>query len=426
MDLQLFEPLLNFSRKRKKLLLLLAAAGLSGYGAYKVYHIPSVARKRQRLFNLVGALVSVAELVADSAETAGVVSRDLKQFLQSDSDEIPNSLRQISKIARSNEFSESVVRVTEAFTVGILRGYRISATSGVQESRGSSSFTDQVLERFFSTAGSGFASVVVGSFARNLVLAFYSDNPTSENSSSSNQSGISRRFDSPEGPTWVNVLCDSRCRELIADCIQLFVSTAVAVYLDKTMEINTYDELFSGLTNPKHEKKVADVLVSVCNGAVETLVKTSHQVLTASSPASSSSKPSPASSSSKPCHTSPSRSEALERCLTLVPRRRSLDEIRETGWVSKVSSTFAVPSNRKLVLDLTGRVTFETIRSFLNFMLWKITDGFWKSLDFVHREAIEKALELLTYISEKSVVIATICFAMCLHVLMGARVLVPV
>ncbi|XP_068657298.1 protein PHLOEM PROTEIN 2-LIKE A10-like [Aristolochia californica] len=420
MDLQLFEPLLNFSRRRKKLLLLIAAAGFSGYGAYKVYHIPSVARKRQRLFKLIGALVSVAELVADSAETAGVVSRDLKQFLQSDSDEMPISLKQISKIARSDEFAVSMVKVTEALTVGILWGYRISETSGVQEPRCSSSFTDRVLERLFSTSGSGFASVVVGSFARNLVLAFYSDNSISGNSSSSNLSGISGRFDSQEGPAWVNVLCDTKCRELIADCIQLFVRTAVAVYLDKTMEINTYDELFSGLTNPKHEKKVKDVLVSVCNGAVETLLKTSHQVLTTSSPASS---------SSRRCDTSPSKIETLERaedCLPLAHQRRSLDEIKETGWVDKVSSTLAVPSNRKLVLDLTGRVTFETVRSFLDFLLWKIMDGFWNSLDFVHRETIEKALELLRYISEKSIVIATICFAMCLHVLTGARVLVPV
>ena len=33
----------------------------------------------------------------------------------------------------------------------------------------------------------------------------------------------------------------------------------VTVYLDKTMDTNTYDEILSGLTNPKHEEKARNL-----------------------------------------------------------------------------------------------------------------------------------------------------------------------
>ncbi|KAF9620751.1 hypothetical protein IFM89_014355 [Coptis chinensis] len=149
---------------------------------------------------LIGTVISLIEVVSDSMETIGIVSNDLNQFLKSDSDEILNSLKKILKIASLEEFLESVARVTQALTLGVLRG-------------------------------TGFAFVVVGSFGRNLVMAFYSGD--------GNQS-------SSEEQKWM-------------------------------MEVNTYDDIFSGLINPKHGTKVRDILVSVCNGATETLVKTSHQ-----------------------------------------------------------------------------------------------------------------------------------------------------
>ncbi|XLT92797.1 hypothetical protein HN873_014459 [Arachis hypogaea] len=232
MELQVLEKGFDYARKRKKWVFILGAVGFASYGAYRLYHAPIVARKRMRVSKLLGALISVAEAVSESAETVGVVSGDLKDFLQSDSNELPNSLKQISKIARSQHFADSLATATRSVTEGVLRGYGTVNPSNADQTGSASLLADRVLNKMLTPSGSGFVSVVVGSFARNLVLGFYSGG-TGLNSR--NENGVSGADGSSSNgvqvPNWVNVVCDEKCAELIGNCVQIFVSTAVAVYL---------------------------------------------------------------------------------------------------------------------------------------------------------------------------------------------------
>ncbi|GAB2228277.1 hypothetical protein Drorol1_Dr00010108 [Drosera rotundifolia] len=405
MDFQLIQKGIEFTRRRRKWLVLATLFGASTYTAYKLYHSPSIATKRRKLLKLFGAFVAVIESVSDCAESIRIVSRDLNEFLRSDCDEIPNSLRQISKIARSEEFGKSLTRVFEALTVGVLTGYRRC------EVKGDSGVVDRVMDRVLSNAGTGFVSVVVGSFARNLVLGFYEGGGV----------GGVGRVDSRGLVKLMNVMCSEEAKTMMADCIQVFVSTAVAVFLDKTMGINAYDEFFAGLTNPKHEGRVRDMLVSVCNGAVETLVRTSHQVLTKKDKSCSCSK-----SDTNSCSTSDLERDVDQgkEAVDLM-ERWTLDKIQNSKWVTSVSSTLAVPSNRRFVLHITGRVTFETFRSIVEFFLWKVADGLKQSTNFVHNQVIDRGLQVVRYFSAKSSIIITICLALILHVLCGTRALLP-
>ncbi|XAR51390.1 hypothetical protein NMG60_11006004 [Bertholletia excelsa] len=350
MRLDLVKKGFNYAQKRRNWVLLLGAL----VGLYGVCNLPSVARKRRKLSKLLGALISIAEVVPDSAEAIGIVTKDLNEFLQTDSDQIPNSPRQVSKITVSVEFSESAIRITRALTVGIMRVYLLEAQNN-DDTSAISSFPDRFLDKLFSPAGSCFASVVVGSLAKELVMALYSDRNSSESEnlhySTSESSSV---------PELVNVMCGKKFRELIGECVRLFVSTAVSVYLDKTMHINTYDEIFSGLTNPNHESKMKDMLTSICNGAIETF---------------------------------------------------------ESGWVNKISSTLAVPSNRKLFLDVTGTVTFETVRSFLEFLLEKLSEVMRNLLDFALGAVIDMCLGIYRYLTVKSSAMGTLCISLYLHTL---------
>lgn len=418
---------LHYTRKKKKWLIILGLVGFSSYGGYKVYHLPSVAKKRRRLLKLLEALFSVAEMVSESSDTISVVCKDFKEFLKSDSDEMPTSLKQLSKIARSDEFSGSLTKVTEAIAIGVLRAYK-SENRGEIEEVGKPGFSDRLMDKLMSSAGTGFVSVVVGSFARNLVMGFYSNGELNQGLNGDGHNGmLNVNSSSLSMPRWVNVVCDDRCKVLIADCIKTLVSTAVAVYLDKTMNINFYDELFSGLTNPKHQNQVGDILVSLCNGAVETLVKTSHRVLTASKSDSGSSSKSSQSLFDQDEAASSGRNKLQDQEVALSKFQevsRPIN-IQKNGWVSSVSSTLAVPSNRKFVLDVTGRVTFETIRSLVEFFFWKISEALKRSFAVIREDVIDRGLEVIRYVGAKSSVILTICLALFLHVLGMGRVLLP-
>ncbi|XP_010544010.1 PREDICTED: protein PHLOEM PROTEIN 2-LIKE A10 [Tarenaya hassleriana] len=408
--LQLAEKVWFFPQKRRKWLILLTVFGVSGYGVYRVYNLPSVARKRNRLMKLFGAIVSVAELVSDSAGTISIVSRDLKEFLNSDSDEIPNSLKQISKIAKSKEFTNSLARVSEAVTIGIFRGYNVESRNSHDSNVGlnsNPSFSDRVMERVFSKAGSGFLSVVVGSFAKNLVLGLYGDDSRSGEECGFDSSGTTKT------PRWVSLLCDEKCRELLAECIQRFTSTAVAVYLEKTVGINTYDQIFAGLTNPNHRDSLRDILVSICNGALETLVRTSHDAFTSSKSNDSCSACSIIDESEE---TNFKNGGFLKDKVFSYPVKRKTSP---SGWGEALTSTLAIPSNRKFVFDVTGRVTIETMRSIIEFVTWKTSQGFRRSFHLFQEEAVDRGRQVVEYFGAKSSVLVTVCLALYLHVLSG-------
>jgi hypothetical protein len=237
-----------------------------------------------------------------------------------------------------------------------------------------------VLDRVLSPDGERLASAVAGSFGRHLVLAFYSAPPQPSATDASPAS-------------WVDALTTRRGQRAIRSWVEVFTATAVGVFIDKTIHINTYDQLFAAATNPDYGARLQELFVALCSTSVKTLVKTSHGVLSSTS----------GNASGIGSSGSGSNGGAGE------------------PWVETVSSALAVPSNRKLVLDLTGRATFEAVQSFLEFVLWKLHAGARAGGD----ATIGAGLRALRHMSDRSMVITTICIALCLHVLNSTWLSVP-
>ncbi|EMS63372.1 hypothetical protein TRIUR3_26320 [Triticum urartu] len=187
-----------------------------------------------------------------------------------------------------------------------------------------------------------------------------------------------------------------RGKEAAAELVRVFVSTAVAAYLDRTAAVRTSDQVLAGVTDPKHDAKLKDLLVSVCNGAVETFVRTSRQV---------------------------TKEASISRAEAAV-----VQEVCNSGpscVMERVSTTLAMPSNRRFVLDVTGRVTAEMVRSFLEFSTQRVSAGARKSIVVARDEITERGLVAVKYMSAKSMAIFTLCLTMCMHISVGMRFPLP-
>ncbi|CAM0955608.1 unnamed protein product [Alopecurus aequalis] len=347
----------------RRLLLPTAAAAIAGYGLYRLY-----LQHRRR----VAAVLSLADALS-------LVGSDLADFLCSDSDEVPQSLLQLSKLAASDQVSSAASTLSESAASGVLR-----ALSSHRAARDPSSppLHDRILDRLLSPAGTGFASDVLGSFARNLVLACRDPEAKPQ---------------ARGEPEWLAALCSERGKEAAAELVRVFVSTAVATYLNRTVAVRTSDQALAGITNPKQEAMLKNLLVSVGNGAVETFVRTWRQVAKEAS--------------------------SISQAEVTVVR-----EVRNSGRscvMERVSSTLAVPNNRRFVLDVTGRVTAETVRSFLEFSTQRVSAGARKSVVVARDELAERGLVAVKYLSAKSMAIFTVCLAMCMHISVGMRFLLP-
>jgi hypothetical protein len=355
-------------RRRARHLLLAVSAAAAGYGVYRLYR-----HHRRRLV----AALSLADAVSQ-------VGSDLADFLRSDTDQVPQSLLQLSKLAASEPVSSAASSLFESVASVVLRAISSHQELHQQRQQNSQSpLQDRILDRLLSPTGAGFASAVVGSFARNLVL--------------SSCNGSNAEAGAREEPQWLTALCSARGKEAAADLVRVFVSTAVAAYLDRTVAVRSSNQVLAGLSDPRHEARVKDLAVSVCNGAVETFLRTSRQL-------------------AKEVPVARVEAVALER------------EARNSGTngvIHRVSSTLAVPSNRRFVLDVTGRVTAEIVRSFLDFLAQRVSDGARKSIVVARSEVAERGLVAVKYLGAKSIAIFTISLALFMHILMGTRFLLP-
>ena len=328
--------------------------------------------------------------------------------------------------------------------------------NGIKEKKGLEEFPDRFLSKLFGENGIGFVSAVAGSMARNFVLAFFDGfskdmSPSKELSSNGHHESTDKKA---SGSAFIDVISNENCKALIAECIQTFVSTAVTIYIDKTKDVNIYEDMVAGITNPSHKDEMKDVLTSVCNGAIETLVRTSYSAIVTekngkceppergkwkveeySLPSSSEQQYLISSMETKRMDeviTEHESSEGLSSCMEsskelVVDTRNSGSSHGMQSFVDGVTRTLAIPSNQKLILDMVGKVSSEAVRSIFevttntfSFHLRSQAQLGWSKVKSHFSGDGDLPLQIRRRsndLSAKAFIMASICLAICLHIL---------
>ncbi|XP_024391678.1 protein PHLOEM PROTEIN 2-LIKE A10 [Physcomitrium patens] len=568
----------QISRRSRNILLACGAVAAGGYMTYRIYH----PRKKLRIVLFLQSFSSLLEALSQGSSTFAAVLSDLHRFLVSEEDEVPQTLKQLLKVAASREAQESITALSAAVSRGLLstlissapvavslkhevqprRLHRPQSTltspsgrgvseetksvikwdgkgtvtsqgesgaastsfddrtlspgecnenaeeisieceeelydhawtnagnvfdaaktqvdssivKGVKETlqeeagispnfsdnevetrsskrSGKEDIVDRLIQKLFSESGKSFVSIVVASASRSFVASVveqfnaFNNLPGNEGIGSGDGlvKGLLEFANSPNG------------KPLLTDWIQTFVGTAVSVYLDRTKDINAFDEFAATLAKPEHQGPITELLTTICNVSTGNFVRTSHEILT-SDPSSSKHNAGDKVSVSYPqlgdrSHENEDsevfydtgEQELISPSHSLVKwKGKSVGRTRETfspNYIEHISKVIAVPSNRELILNIVGTMTSSGVRTMIDVSLDKVSailSGKDKEQDLKDQDhempgrlGVGEKLQVVGDVTkaaiDKAMVLMTMCYAVCLHsVVGGVRMIKP-
>ncbi len=106
-------------KNRRYLLAGGAAVAAIGTLAYQAYQSDAYGRSKRYITKLRAALQQYSDALATGGDICASILRDLQQFLQSEGDEVPPTLRQVSKLLQSQEFTSTASSTVSAIYQGI-------------------------------------------------------------------------------------------------------------------------------------------------------------------------------------------------------------------------------------------------------------------------------------------------------------------
>ena len=353
--------------------------------AYKAYNSQCVRNARKQVQVASKSMADCAQALSSASDTVALITSDLRSFLSSNTDTVPQSLRQLNKLLQTPELHDTL----QATVSSMVRGLSDATSSG--SSDGPSSL-DVILEAILSDRGRSLVGMAVGIASKNATTAFCDFLQASTLSTAGDQAPASMMSEA------LTLLTSDKGERVLSLLVTKSVKSAVSTYVDSTAGYNMYEDIFSSLRRQEHRDAVTEIMSrmvgvfckEVCVGWVKArsmaaasssrdtpisgvqLSSSSQQRISESTSSGQQAERSSSSSSVDlsrgdgvrvllDAHPKPtSRSQLLA---STAPKLNSLHGLRQQQWVYQVVQLAKEREVRSLALDCVASATREATRN---------------------------------------------------------------
>lgn len=136
----------SWDARRKRQLAIACAVGVGAYAGYKAYRSQSFTSTQQYMKKFTDVMNSCTEVSSETLDTLKLVGKDVRQFLASDGNDVPQTLKQLTKLLQSSEVQAAIKSTVSSAVEGA------SASVGSQIPEG---FAADLVEKVISAPSEG-------------------------------------------------------------------------------------------------------------------------------------------------------------------------------------------------------------------------------------------------------------------------------
>jgi len=195
--------------------------------------------------------------------------RDLDKFLHSEEDEIPPTLRQVAKLLQAPAVTSATAATVHALYNGLYttsdHGHVNSKDLTTRSTTQKPAALDKILDAVLSERGHTLVSVAVSMAARNAVTAYCeASNQQQHDASISNHKTSTDKI--------LDFLGSISGQQLAVASMATLATEGVRVYMDRTLDINFYEDLFASMAKTEHLSAVKECVGVFAKEAVSALL----------------------------------------------------------------------------------------------------------------------------------------------------------